>query len=62
MNAPESKQAIDNALRAFAKVPLKQVALGLFCALGYESEKTLDLKPGNLKGFPMSRPRNNSKS
>lgn len=51
MNTLENKQKIDAALQGFAKAPLKNAALGLFSVLGYESEKTLDLKPGNLKGF-----------
>lgn len=41
MNAQRS--AIDNAVRAFNDVPLREAGLGLLDALGYRSAKTIDL-------------------
>lgn len=41
MNAQRS--AIDNAVRAFSDVPLRQAGLGLLDALGYRSAKTIEL-------------------
>ncbi len=46
-----TKQHIEQALRAFAAGDLKHNALALFEALGYTSEKQLDLDSNTAEGF-----------
>lgn len=41
MNNPELKQAIRQNIHAFSSLPLRKAALGLFAALGYESDRTV---------------------
>ena len=48
MNAHRS--TIDNAVRAFADVPLQEAGLGLLDALGYRSAKSIALD-GDPKSF-----------
>ena len=48
-DAPAAREALTRALEAFANAPLREAAEGLFGALGYRSERTIDA--GGVAGF-----------
>ncbi len=47
----ERKGLIEESLKAFGSLPLKEAAIALFECLGYRSQKRLDLKPNTKAGF-----------
>lgn len=51
MNDHESRQAIQDALRDFGKLPLVDAATSLFKALGYTSHKRFALAPNTAANF-----------
>ena len=51
MNPLDRRQAISDALKAFATIQLRDASLKLLAAMGYRSDKTLELKPNSPKTF-----------
>jgi adenine-specific DNA-methyltransferase len=66
MHELEQKRLIEESLKAFGSLPLKNSAIGLLGSLGYSSQKRLDLKPnsqaGFLNTFAQNRPFNQDKA
>ena len=52
MNPLDRRQAISDALKAFASAPLREASLNLFKTMGYKSEKTFDLSPNSPRAIP----------
>jgi hypothetical protein len=51
MNSLDLRQAISDALSAFATLPLRDAGLKLLETMGYKSEKTFDLSPNSAETF-----------
>jgi hypothetical protein len=51
MNPLERRQAISDALNAFATLSLRDAGLKLLETMGYKSEKTFDLSPNSAETF-----------
>src|SRR5258706_736984 len=51
MAKTEPTALISSSIKDFKKKPMREAALGFFHALGYRSERALELKPNNAKQF-----------
>jgi hypothetical protein len=51
VNPIDLRQAISDALNAFATLPLRDAGMRLFETMGHKSEKTFDLSPNSAETF-----------